>query len=94
MVKLIALGANSAARTFLVAASSTHTINSISPGSYKIMYRYRGECASYEANKRLNVEERETDNETLYTKLTITLYAVPGGKMRFNHISPDTFDRL
>lgn len=91
IVRIYFDGKKPAARSMLVKAGEKFTAKTLSPGKYKMRYRFSDSKKIFEAKSIFAVTEEKTETGTRFSRITVTLYKTKDGNMQTTEVSEDDF---
>jgi TPR repeat protein len=91
VVRLYRDGKKPAARSMFVKNGESFIAEAISPGEYKMRYRYVGSQETFEADETFQLTETATETGTRFSRMTVTLFKVANGNMSVKLVNGDEF---
>ena len=91
IVRIYYDGKKPASRSMLVKAGEKFTAKNLSPGNYKMRYRFSDSKKVFEANNVFAVTEEKTESGTRFSRITVTLYKTKDGNMQTAEVSEEDF---
>jgi DNA/RNA endonuclease YhcR with UshA esterase domain len=77
-------------RAFLVKQGEEFTVKNVTRGTYDVRYRNLSTCRLFRT-QNFKVKEEKTSERIRSSRITLTMYGVPGGKMPHVPIQEDDF---
>lgn len=84
-------GAKPAVRSMYVKAGETFKAQSLTAGSYVFRYRFIGSEVTYEADRKIDLTESQTETGTRFSNVTVTLFKEIGGNLPVKQVPADNF---
>ena len=91
VVRLYLGGKKPAVRSIFVKNGESFTAEAISPGAYRMRYRFIGSDDTFEAEETFQLLEKPSENGTRFSRLTVTLFKVANGNMAVKKVEANEF---
>ena len=91
VVRLYRDGQRPAVRSMFVKNGEGFTAEAISPGRYRLRYRYVGNSDTFEAEETFMLSETPLEKGTRFSRITVKLYKVANGNMTVKKVNASEF---